>query len=145
MATHRLVPVETEREWDAYHAIRQHVLFELRGRFGVYDRAHPDERLPANHPLLLFLDDCPIGVVRVDLDPPIAYFRRVAVIPELQRMGHGTVMLELAERFVRQAGCHAALSNVDEVAVPFYEHLGFTRDADRSVAPSVPMSKRLGP
>ncbi len=143
MIEHRLAHVRTDAEWDSYHAIREHVLFEARGRFGVYDRNHPDEHLQGNYPFLLLLGTRPIGVIRIDVQPPIAYFRRVAIIPELQRLGHGSVLLRLAENFASHSGCSTILSNVDANAVPFYSRLGFATDPARDAAPSVAMLKSL--
>ncbi len=143
MPSYRLAPVQIESDWDAYHRIREHVLFEARGRFGAYDRNHPDERIPGNHPLLLFLDRRPVGVIRVDVCPPVAYFRRVAIVTELQRLGHGTAMLNLAERFALDRGCSTICSNVDPGAVSFYSRLGFSVDPDRKTSPSIAMTKAL--
>jgi hypothetical protein len=43
-------------EWEAYHGIRRKVLFENRGRIGVYDKNHPDESREGNYPLILLLN-----------------------------------------------------------------------------------------
>ena len=128
-----LEPPATDAEWAAYHDIRRRVLFELRGHVGVYDAQHPDERRPENHPLLLTHDGAPVGVIRVDLAPGRAIFRRVAVREDVQRRGHGRVLLALAEAFVRGAGgtfIHIQ-SYVDPEAVGFYERCGFIRHDPR--------------
>jgi GNAT superfamily N-acetyltransferase len=138
---HRLVTVRSRWEWESYHAIRERVLFHARGKFGVYDRSHPDETAADNHPLLLFLDPQPIGVVRVDVRPPLAWLRRVAIVPEYQRRGHGRALMLLAEEFAVRHGCDTILSNVAADAVPFYLRLGFILDG-REVTPGVGMRKR---
>src|SRR5262245_66330679 len=97
-------PSSTE-EWQAYHSIRRKVLFENRGRFGVYDENHPDEHRKGNHPLLLLLDGEAIGVIRIDINGDQAIFRRVAIREDLQRAGHGRVLLTLAESFAQEKGC----------------------------------------
>jgi GNAT superfamily N-acetyltransferase len=126
--SHTLRGPENEEEWRVYHAIRRKVLFENRDRFGVYDENHSDEFEKNNHPLILFDRGAPIGVMRVDIHGPIAWFRRVAVREDLQRAGHGRILLSLAEAFAREAGCGEARSNVAADAVGFYERCGYSRD-----------------
>ena len=53
MSSDQLRAPESNADWEAYHRIRETVLWEARGRFGVYDRGHPDEHVAGNHPLLL--------------------------------------------------------------------------------------------
>ena len=120
-------------EWQAYHAIRRKVLFENRGQFGVYDENHPDEHSKGNHPLLLLLDSKAIGVIRVDINGNQAMFRRVAIREDLQRAGHGRVLLTLAESLAQEKGCLQIWSEVAPDAVGFYERCGYT------FVPSVPM------
>ena len=120
----------SEEQWTAYHDIRRMVLFERRGRFGVYDASHPDEHKPENHPLLLLVDGEPVGTIRVDLSRDSAIFRRVAVREEVQRRGYGRAMLRLAEQFARERGSRRIQSFVDRGAVGFYERCGFVRDPE---------------
>lgn len=113
--------------WDAYHFIRNRVLFELRGRSG-YDRTHPDEHGAGHFSLLYSLGTLPVGTVRLDLTterPSLGTVRLVAVIPEYQRQGFGTLMLRELELFavarrLRELKVHAAPE-----AVPFYKKLGW--------------------
>ncbi len=118
-------PSSTE-EWQAYHGIRRKVLFENRGQFGVYDENHPDERREGNHPLLLLLDGGAIGVIRVDIKCNQAILRRVAIREDLQRAGHGRVLLTLAESFPQSKGCNHIWSDVAPDAVGFYKRCGYT-------------------
>ncbi len=142
--SHTLRRPENEEEWRAYHAIRRKTLFENRGRFGVYDENHPDEYEKGNHPLILFDQDTPVGVIRVDIHDRVAWFRRVAVREDLQRAGYGRVLLSLAEAFAREAGCNEARSNVAADAVGFYERYGYSRDPlTPAESGSVPMQKQL--
>jgi GNAT superfamily N-acetyltransferase len=120
-------------EWEAYHDIRRKVLFENRGRIGVYDKNHPDESREGNYPLILFLDGVAIGVIRVDINGKQAIFRRVAVREDLQRAGHGRALLALAESFAQTKGCNHIWSDVAPDAVGFYERCGYT------YVPSAPM------
>jgi GNAT superfamily N-acetyltransferase len=120
-------------EWEAYHGIRRKVLFENRGRFGVYDKNHPDESREGNYPLILLLGGEAIGVIRVDIDGEKAIFRRVAIREDLQRAGHGRALLALAESFAQTKGRHHVWSDVAPDAVGFYERCGY------SPVPSAPM------
>jgi GNAT superfamily N-acetyltransferase len=146
--THVLRPPITVAEWDAYHAIRRRVLFELRGRGNTYDPDHPDEHRPGNHPFLLTRDGLPVGVIRVDLEPERAIFRRVAVRADAQRRGHGRALLSLAEAFVRQQGIAVIHSYVDPDAMGFYERCGFIQCvsiADRSSASATMLMVKHAP
>jgi GNAT superfamily N-acetyltransferase len=131
-------------EWRAYHVIRREVLFENRGYFGIYDENHPDEFEQDNHPLILVHDGSPVGVIRVDVRDHVAWFRRVAIRADLQRAGHGKILLDLAESFARREGCKEARSNVAVDAVGFYERCGYSPDVSQQHrVESVPMVKRL--
>jgi len=143
--TYELRRPASDAEWASYHEIRQHVLFERRGRGAEYDPRHPDEAKPGNHPLLLLHDDVPLGVVRVDVDGDRAIFRRVAIREDAQRLGHGRAMLEAAEAFARGQGCVRVESHVDLDAVPFYLRCGFlpVESSSAGSGRTVFMNKRL--
>jgi GNAT superfamily N-acetyltransferase len=131
-------------EWQAYHAIRRKVLFENRGQFDVYDETHPDEHSKGNHPLLLVLDGEAIGVIRVDINGNKAMFRRVAIREDLQRAGHGRVLLTLAEAFAQEKGCLHIWSAVAPDAVGFYERCGYTLvPTGLMIGTSISMEKNL--
>ena len=141
---HSLHRPDSEDDWRAYHLIRREVLFENRGSFGVYDENHPDEFAKGNHPLILVYRSIPIGVIRVDVRDQVAWFRRVAVRRDLQRAGHGRVLLSLAENFAREQSCYEVRSNVAIDAVAFYERCGYSRgDATLAASESIHMVKRL--
>ena len=143
MTPNELRRPSTDGEWAAYHKIRRTVLFERRGRFGMYDDSHPDELRPENHPLLLFSNGEPVGTIRVDFSDTGAIFRRVAVSEDVQRRGHGRTMLELAERFVRERGVRHVISHADRGAVGFYERCGYVREAGDGDGATVLMGKDL--
>jgi GNAT superfamily N-acetyltransferase len=141
---HHLRRPHSDDEWRTYHAIRRKVLFESRGSFGVYDENRPDERQTGNHPLMLIRGDEPIGVIRVDVRAQVAWFRRVAIREDLQREGHGRVLLQLAEDFARKQKCSEVRSNVASDAVGFYERCGYSHDFSKSAEiGSIQMVKRL--
>jgi GNAT superfamily N-acetyltransferase len=144
LTDHTLRAPSSDEEWRVYHSIRRKVLFENRGHFGVYNENYPDEFEMVNYPLILIHKGEPIGVIRIDIDGGVAWFRRVAVREELQRAGHGRVLLGLAEAFARSEGCHEVRSNVAADAVGFYERCGYLRDSSKAATSEVvPMQRRL--
>jgi GNAT superfamily N-acetyltransferase len=142
---HELRAPGSNEEWLAFHAIRRKVLFENRGKFGSYIENHPDDFKPNHHPLILIYRSEVVGVIRVEICESRAWFRRVAVREDLQRLGHGRVLLRLAELFAKAAGCDEVRCNAAVEAVGFYERCGFTPDLS-AAAPvnSVSMRKALG-
>ena len=114
-------------EWRAFHDLRRKVLFENRGNFETYNESHPDDVKPVNHPLALLHNDEIIGVIRVDVCETVAWFRRVAIREDVQRLGHGRVLLRLAEEFAIEKGCREVRSNVAIDALGFYESCGYVR------------------
>jgi GNAT superfamily N-acetyltransferase len=83
-------------------------------------------------------------VIRIDVDPPVAIFRRVAIREDVQRQGLGTVMLKLAEGFACDNGCDLIKSFVNPEAVTFYGRCGFNRDdVSLSDGHHVPMRKAV--
>jgi GNAT superfamily N-acetyltransferase len=132
-----------EAEWQTYHEIRRTVLWEARSQSSVYDPNRPDERLANRFARILFFEDVPVGVLRIDVEPPNAIFRRVAVRVEHQRKGHGRMMLMLAEEFARKHGCVCVRSGVAPDAVGFYESCGFRRSTPATAVASVLMEKAL--
>jgi GNAT superfamily N-acetyltransferase len=139
----QLVDPMTEAEWSAYHDIRRRVLFEDRGRFGIYEESHPDEYATGNHPKIAKIGGRAIGVIRIDIAADAAHFRRVAIDKPYQRKGYGTQMLLLAEKFVSDNGLGLINSSVDRAAVPFYEKCGYVVSKCDEELSSVPMHKTL--
>jgi GNAT superfamily N-acetyltransferase len=143
-SNHTLRAPNSDEEWRVYHAIRRKVLFENRGYFGVYEENRPEEFEKDNHPLILIHEGVPIGVIRIDIHGGVAWFRKVAVREELQRIGHGKVLLGLAEALARDEGCYEVRSNVAADAVGFYERCGYLCDSSKAATDDVmPMQKRL--
>ena len=141
---HALRTPQDDEEWRAFHAIRRKVLFENRGKTEAYIENHPDDSKPGNYPLILLYGDDVIGVLRLDVAAPVAWLRRVAIRDDLQRLGHGRVLLRLAEAFAVEKGCNEIRSNAAVEAVEFYERCGYARDLSRSgPVNSVAVSKVL--
>jgi len=135
--------VETNDDWESYHTIREQVLWNARGRYASYERDHPEERKPGHYPLILLRDGEPLAVVRVDVEPPLAWFRLVAVREDEQRHGYGRHLLESAEQFAVAQGCTCLRSNVDHNALGFYLRLGFQQRTGENFETSIPMEKHL--
>jgi GNAT superfamily N-acetyltransferase len=139
----QLRPPASDGDWDLYHAIRRHVLFELRGQGSAYNPNHPDEHRPHHHPLLFWADDVAAGVIRIDLRAPVATLRRVAIRAHLQRRGYGRRLLEAAEQFAREHGCTHVESYVDADAIGFYARCGYRRLESNDTTASPLMVKSL--
>jgi GNAT superfamily N-acetyltransferase len=125
---HELRAPDSNEEWLAFHAIRRKVLFENRGKTDTYIDNHPDDYKTGHHSLILLYQGIVIGVIRVDVCDTVAWFRRVAIRENLQRLGHGRVLLQLAEAFANTQGCDEVRSNAAVEAVGFYERCGYTSD-----------------
>ncbi len=142
MSDHTLRAPRNDEEWHAFHAIRRKVLFDNRGKQETYNENHPDDAKPGNHPLVFLYRDAVIGVIRIDIAGPVAWFRRVAIRDDLQRLGHGRVLLQLAEDFAKAQGCSEVRSNAAVEAVGFYERCDYARDESAPALPnSVPVWK----
>ena len=134
----------TNDEWLAFHSIRRQVLFENRGKSEIYIENHPDDLKTGNHPLILLHKDIVIGVVRIDVFESVAWLRRVAIRDDFQRLGHGRVLLQLAEAFAQAHGCTETRSNAAVEAVGFYKRCGYERElTDSAPLNSVGVWKRL--
>lgn len=144
MIEHELRSPASEDEWREFHAIRRKVLFENRGQGETYLENHRDDSLPGNHPLILLYQGIVIGVVRLDISETVAWLRRMAIREGLQRVGHGRILLELAEAFARAEGCNEVKTNAAVESVGFYGRCGYVRDVEASSPPnSVRMWKHL--
>ena len=80
------------------------------------------------------------------LDEARAVFRRVAVDPDLRGRGHGSVLMALAESFVRARDRRVVLLHARATALPFYRKHGFVDavwDEASMHAGSVKVAKRL--
>ena len=144
MTEHELRAPANNDEWLAFHTIRRRVLFENRGKSETYIENHPDDSKIGNHPLILLHKGVVIGVVRIDILETTAWLRRIAIREDLQQMGHGRALLQLAEAFARDHGCSEVRSNAAVEAVGFYERCGYAPDLSVSGPPnSVSVYKSL--
>lgn len=117
--------VEHDGDWHAYHFIRRHVLYELRGRVD-YDEHHPDDHAEGHIPLLFLRNGEPVGTARLDQVREVGTLRMVAVLSAHQRRGIGTAMLQAVERFAAGRGVRQLIVHSAKDATAFYERLGWT-------------------
>lgn len=123
-----LTPVVTEADWQALHDLRRATLFAPGRHPGiVYDDNHPDDHAPDHVPYLLVTDGVPIGMVRLDFRGETAVVRLVAITPNLQRQGHGSVLDRLVVETARARGVRMLVVNSAPEAVGFYDKLGWHR------------------
>ncbi|NNU46054.1 GNAT family N-acetyltransferase [Rhizobium sp. WYCCWR 11279] len=121
-----VVQVSADEHWNAYHDIRRAILFEARGLIG-YDANHPDDRRDGHFPLLLLLENTPVGAARLDLmDDATACVRTVAIRAECQGKGCGRMLMTGLEKFASQHGVKRLLVNAARDAVGFYGALGWS-------------------
>jgi GNAT superfamily N-acetyltransferase len=134
---YRLDSPRCDQDWQAYHGIRR-LVFHL---------PQPDEPFRSGtHPLVLFLGNKPIGAIQVDeLQDQTAALRLVAIDPTFQCRGHGRVMLEQAEQFVRELGCRRAVVYATPDAAGFYQAAGYNEEDwdDICIGGIVQMLKKL--
>lgn len=123
---YRLTRPTCDADWAAYHSIRRSVDFESDD---VSEQDRAEELAPGNYPLVLWLDDQPVGAIRIDsLDNGGAAFRLVAIHPKAQGQGHGRVLLREAEDFARDLGCRQAVIYSTVEAAGFYQAAGYAED-----------------
>lgn len=119
-APYRLDRPRCAQDWQAYHGIRRK----------VFNLPRPDEAIdPGCHPLLLWLQDQPIGAIQIDdLQNAAAALRLVAIDPAWQARGHGRALLDQAEKFVRNLGCGKAVVYATPEAAGFYAQAGYDEE-----------------
>lgn len=130
-ARHELKAVTTPADRQAMHAIRRATLFtpDRPGGPVSYDENHPHDLDPANQCFLLLHDGRPSGVVRLDTRlGATGIVRLVAILPELQRQGHGRLLGELIEAEARRRGMTRLALNARQDAVGFYERMGWSQE-----------------
>lgn len=74
------------------------------------------------------------GMVGLEVYPPIALLRSLAVAPEMQGNGLGRTLVDFAEKQARTSGIET-LYLLTTTAGPFFEHLGYAR-SQRDEAPA---------
>ena len=129
--TLELRAVTTDEEWAAMHDIRRRVLF-APGRHAsdiVYDENHPDDRAENHVPHILMLDEQPVGVARLDMKGDYAVVRLVAVEPDQQGQGYGSLMDKMLTEKAWELGVKQLRVNAAPDADGFYEKSGWRRES----------------
>jgi GNAT superfamily N-acetyltransferase len=137
--------VRAAEEWQAYHAIRREAIFDLLLPGQAYDEHDEDEFKPAHLPHLLFRNEEAVGTVRIDLiDSSQAGLRLIAIRRDLQRRGHGAILLELAEQTAAACGRTEIVINSHPTALGFYLSNGYREGEWLDAGPVPPMLIRIG-
>src|SRR5262245_65765922 len=112
LASYSLRPVQSPQQWSAYHAIRRDAIFATLLPEQAYDEHDPDEFEHRHLPHVLLRDGKVIGTVRIDLIGDIqAGLRLIAIRGDLQRQGHGSVLLPLAGQAAAAVGQDGTVTN----------------------------------
>lgn len=137
----------SDAEWNEYHHLRKVCLFDVYHPWIPYDRDHPDEGDPANHPQVFLQNGRVIGTIRIDIKPDArAIFRMVAIAPRYRGGGSGSRLLEMAETYARECGAQSICLNSVGPAIGFYHRHGFAPfpwEGCTSCPTSIPVVKRL--
>ena len=140
-----LRPVQTPQDWIAYHAIRRDAIFAPLLPGQAYDERDPDEFRPGNLPHVLVRDGEIVGTVRIDLiDATQAGLRLIGIRNDLQRQGHGAVLLGLAEEVARDLGRTAVVINAHPTSLTFYLANGYREGEWRDAGPVPATLIRVG-
>ena len=96
---------------------------------------------------LAYLDGKPVGTARIrSLDEKTLKIERLAVLPEVRRMGIGKQLMAKALDFAQEHHYQTAILNSQLYVKSLYEKLGFTQVGEvfeEAGIPHVKMSKKL--
>ena len=136
---------ETWQQAGAYYvriqAMARQYHITLREEFDAHDG--PDTKY-----IVLLDGDFPVATCRLyDLGGGRVMLGRVVVLPEYRGRGLGRRVAAEAEQWARELGYRTAVLESRDVAVGFYEKLGYTADRSRVICggtfPCIPMEKPL--
>jgi len=140
-----LRPARSPQEWSAYHAIRRDAIFAALLPGQAYDERDPDEFERGHRPHVLVRDGEVIGTVRIDLiGDTQAGLRLIAIRRDLQRRGHGRVLLRLAEQAALAFGRTEIVINAHPTSLTFYLANGYREGEWRDAAPVPATLIRVG-
>jgi predicted GNAT family N-acyltransferase len=89
--------------------------------------------------LACWLDGVLIACVVLEpVDDRQVRLRQVAVAQDCQRMGIGTRLIAYAEAFLVDRGYHQIVLHARQMAVAFYERLGYRKEGDRFIEVTIP-------
>jgi GNAT superfamily N-acetyltransferase len=124
---YKLKKLELPEQWSSLHEIRREVLFDSGEFHHPYDENHPDDRMDGNTPYLLYSDDHPVGVVRLDQRGTLGIIRLVGIRSAFQRRGLGRVLSTLVDGQAIVSGITQLRVNARTDALGFYEKTGWHR------------------
>ena len=138
---------ETDREFEAYFALRWAVLRQPWNRPGGSER--DDREDDAGH-LMALLDGRVVGVGRIHFpDETRAQIRFMAVNPDHAGRGIGSRILERLEALARARGAGLIELNARKTVISFYRNHNYEEAGEGPLLwgriPHVVMRKRLGP
>ncbi|HJA94333.1 MAG TPA: GNAT family N-acetyltransferase [Candidatus Eisenbergiella merdipullorum] len=141
---------ETWQQAGAYYvrvqAMARKYHITLREEFDEHDT-------PSTKYIVLLDGEFPVATCRLyemqvrDGEAPSMMLGRVVVLPEYRKQGLGSHAVTEAEKWARELGSRTAVLDSRDVAVGFYEKLGYVPDPDRRAQedtfPCIPMKKAL--
>lgn len=122
---------ETWQQAGAYYVriqamARQHNI-TLREEFDGHDT--PDTQY-----IVLLDEEFPVATCRLyAIDEESVMIGRVVVLPEYRKQGLGSFVVREAEKWIEEMGYKKAVLESRDVAVGFYEKLGYTADYGRRI------------
>ena len=128
---HTIRAVETWQQAGAYYvriqAMARQYHISLRQEFDAHDT-------PETKYIVLLDGSFPVATCRLyAIDDTSAMIGRVVVLPEYRGKGLGSRVIREAEQWLRDLGFHTAVVESRDVAVGFYEKLGYTADYSRLI------------
>ena len=78
-------------------------------------------------------EKCKVRLPEDEAELPTMMFGRIVVLPEYRKHGLGRLIVTEAEKWARELGCRKAVLDSRDVAVGFYEKLGYTAYPDKVV------------
>ena len=134
------------QEHRATLALRQKVMRERSDPFFTRDEIESER---ADTHLAALQGSAVVGcVVLTALPDDLLQMRQLAVHPDHQRTGVGTLLVRAAEEYARKERARAVVFYPRDEAIPFYLALGYALQADWFEPVGVPiqmMAKRLEP
>ena len=127
---------ETYQQAGAYYVRIQ----AMARRHNITLREEFDEHDTPDTKYILILDgEFPVATCRLyelpETEEPVSsmMFGRIVVLPEYRKQGLGRLVVAEAENWAKELGCQKAVLDSRDVAVGFYEKLGYTADYNRKV------------
>lgn len=122
---------ETKYRAGAYYvriqAMAKQYHIPLEREFDEYDT-------PETKYILITANDFPVATCRFyEIDNDAAMIGRVVVLPEYRSRGLGKLAVNEAEKWLKELGLTKAVVESRDVAVKFYEKLGFTVADDKII------------